>query len=175
MPVAGEPLIRRIVALAGPRASHDLVLNLHHRPETLDRALGDGSDLGARVRYSWEQPACSAAPAARARRCRSSAPTRFFIVNGDTLTDCRSRSVSRRRTHRPARSVTLALVPNREPTRYGGVRLDADGARDRIRARGPAAQGSCHFIGVQIGQRPRLRVAAGPDSRPARSAASTTR
>src|SRR5579863_10125505 len=56
IPVAGVPLIRRIVAwLASQRVTH-LVLNLHHLPETLTRVVGDGGDLGVRVRYSWEQP-----------------------------------------------------------------------------------------------------------------------
>ena len=77
MPVAGEPLIRRIARWLVSQGVSDLVLNLHHRPETIAAAMGDGSDLGARVRYSWEQPVSLAPPVARARRCRSSAPIRF--------------------------------------------------------------------------------------------------
>ena len=57
MPVAGEPLIRRSVRWLAAHGVTDIVLNLHHRPETIAATLGDGSDLGARVRYSWEQPA----------------------------------------------------------------------------------------------------------------------
>ena len=39
----------------------DLVLNLHHRPASIDARVGDGSDLGVRVRYSWEQPVLGSA------------------------------------------------------------------------------------------------------------------
>jgi NDP-sugar pyrophosphorylase family protein len=31
----------------------DVVLNLHHLPHTLTRLLGDGAELGMRIRYSW--------------------------------------------------------------------------------------------------------------------------
>ena len=57
IPVAGEPMIRRIIEGLVAGGVTDLVLNLHHRPETITAVVGDGSDLGARVRYSWEQPA----------------------------------------------------------------------------------------------------------------------
>src|SRR5450759_5358596 len=56
MPVAGEPMIRRIVSWLASHGIVDVVLNLHHRPETLTAVIGDGSDLGVRARYSWEQP-----------------------------------------------------------------------------------------------------------------------
>ena len=56
IPVAGEPLIRRIITWLAGQGVTELVLNLHHLPHTLTAVVGDGSDLGARVRYSWEQP-----------------------------------------------------------------------------------------------------------------------
>src|SRR3979490_3361045 len=56
IPVAGEPMVRRIIRWLASYGIDDFVLNLHHRPETLTAAVGDGSDLRVRVRYSWEQP-----------------------------------------------------------------------------------------------------------------------
>ena len=46
----------------------------------------------------------------------------------------------------------MALVPNREPHRYGGVQLADDGHVIGFVARGAAAAGSYHFIGAQIVQ-----------------------
>ena len=46
--------------------------------------------------------------------------------------------------------VTLALVPNREFLRYGGVRVAGDGAVTGFVRRGPAAEGTYHYIGVQL-------------------------
>src|SRR5438876_8071852 len=57
IPVAGEPLVRRIIAWLAANGVTELVLNLHHLADTLTVQVGDGSDLSARVRYSWEQPA----------------------------------------------------------------------------------------------------------------------
>ena len=56
LPVAGEPLVRRIIRWLAGQGVTDLVLNLHHLPHTLTAVVGDGRDLGVRVRYSWEQP-----------------------------------------------------------------------------------------------------------------------
>ena len=148
MPVAGEPLIRRIVSWLAAQGVDDVVLNLHHRPETITAALGDGRDLGARVRYSWELPRIlGSAGGPRLARPIVGAGT-FFIVNGDTLTDVDLAQLAERHAASGAR-VTLALVPNREFLRYGGVRLDAQHGVTGFIRRGPAAEGSYHYIGVQ--------------------------
>jgi mannose-1-phosphate guanylyltransferase len=149
IPVAGEPMIRRIVAWLVSSGVDDLVLNLHHRPETLTATLGDGRDLGARVRYSWELPRIlGSAGGPRLARAIVGADT-FLIVNGDTLTDVDLPRLAD--THATSGAlVTLALVPNREFLRYGGVQLDAEAHVTGFVRRGPAAQGSYHYVGVQI-------------------------
>ncbi len=148
MPVAGEPMIRRIVSWLAAQGVDDLVLNLHHRPETITAALGDGRDLGARVRYSWELPRIlGSAGGPRLARPIVGAGT-FFIVNGDTLTDVDLAQLAATHAASGAR-VTLSLVPNREFLRYGGVRLDAQRCVTGFIRRGPAAEGSYHYIGVQ--------------------------
>src|SRR5262245_28381177 len=146
-------MIRRIIRWLVSRGVTDLVLNLHHLPATLTAVVGDGSDLGARVRYSWEQPRVLgsaggprlALPLLIDDRDRDT----FFIINGDTLTDVDLGAVAASHTASNA-CVTLALVPNREFDRYGGVVLDAESRVTRFVRRGPAAEGSYHFIGVQV-------------------------
>ena len=103
MPVNGEPLGRRILRWLAAHGFDDLVLNLHHQPATIAAVLGDGGDLGVRVRYSWEAAGARIGrrPASRAR-C-SGRGARFLIVNGDTLTDVDLARCSRR-TPRAARS-----------------------------------------------------------------------
>ena len=56
LPVAGEPIIRRILRRLVAHGIVNVTVNLHHLPETVTAVVGDGGDLGARVRYSWEQP-----------------------------------------------------------------------------------------------------------------------
>jgi NDP-sugar pyrophosphorylase family protein len=148
IPVAGVPMIRRIVAWLAGNGVDDLVLNLHHLPQTLTAVLGDGSDLSARIRYSWEPVLLGSAGGPR-RALPIVGADSFFIVNGDTLTDVDLGAVAAAHTASGAR-VTLALVPNTEPDRYGGVSLDAAGRVTGFPRRGPSGAGSCHFIGVQI-------------------------
>jgi mannose-1-phosphate guanylyltransferase len=50
VPIAGQPLIGRIIRWLTGQHVRDLVLNLHHLPESITRHVGDGSGLGARVR-----------------------------------------------------------------------------------------------------------------------------
>jgi mannose-1-phosphate guanylyltransferase len=150
IPVAGEPLIRRIIAWLASHGVTDLVLNLHHKPETIAAVVGDGSDLHVRARYSWEQPRIlgSAGGPRRALDILGAGGS-VFVINGDTLTDLDLGRVAD--AHAAAGAlVTLALVPNREFDRYGGVRLDDRDAVTGFVPRGPRAEGSWHFVGVQI-------------------------
>ena len=46
LPIGDEPLARRILRWLATAGIRDAVLNLHHLPHTLTRAIGDGSDIG---------------------------------------------------------------------------------------------------------------------------------
>jgi NDP-sugar pyrophosphorylase family protein len=149
IPIGGEPLIRRIVRQLVSQGVSDLVVNLHHLPSTLTAVLGDGSDLGARVRYSWEQPTVLGSAGGPRQALPILGSDTFFIVNGDTLTDVDLASLSA--AHAASNAlVTLALVPRREPLRYGGAAVDADlRVTGFVRAGAQAAE-SLHFVGVQV-------------------------
>src|SRR5581483_12452590 len=86
IPVGGEPMIRRIIRALAAQGVDRLVLNLHHLPHTLTAVVGDGSDLGVRVRYSWEPRILGSAGGPRLARAIVGAG-RFWVINGDTLTD----------------------------------------------------------------------------------------
>jgi mannose-1-phosphate guanylyltransferase len=145
MPVAGSAIIVRILRWLHAAGVRRVVLNLHHRPETITLAVGDGSHLGLEVRYSWEPVLLGTAGGPR-RALPLLAADRFLIVNGDTLTDCDLRAVADHHVDCRAR-VTMAVVEG-DVRRYGGVRLDAE---QRVRGFGQPADGlrTLHFIGVQ--------------------------
>ena len=156
LPLGKEPLARRILRWLGGAGVRDAVLNLHHLPHTLTRAIGDGSDIGVRVRYSWEMPVLgSAGGPRRALPLLAGTPegapydTRgsFLIVNGDTLTDVDLAALVADH-HSSGALVTMAVIPNIEPGKYSGVAADADGRFTGFVPRG-SAEPSFHFIGVQ--------------------------
>ena len=149
IPVAGEPLIRRIVRWLAAHDVNDLVVNLHYLPHTITAVLGDGSDLSVRVRYSWEQPQILGSAGGPRLALEIIGSDTFIIANGDTLTDLDVRAlVEAHRRSDPL--VTLALVPNREPEKYGGAIMKEDGTVTGFAPRGSSAKGSYHFIGVQM-------------------------
>jgi mannose-1-phosphate guanylyltransferase len=157
VPVGGVPIVRRILAWLAGEGVTDAVINLHHLPDTITAVVGDGSDLGVRVRYSWEQPIVLGSAGGPRHALPIIGSATFFIVNGDTLTDLALAPLADAHAASDA-MVTMALVPNREPHRYGGVRMTADGHVTGFVARGAAALGSYHFIGVQAAE---ARVFAG--------------
>jgi len=142
-------MIRRIIGWLVAAGVTELVLNLHHRPESITAVVGDGADLGARVRYSWEQPTVLGSGGGPRLALPLVADDPFFIVNGDTLTALDLGSLADAHARSQA-LVTLALVPNRAFERYGGVRLDGDGRVTGFVPRGPQAEGTYHYVGVQV-------------------------
>jgi NDP-sugar pyrophosphorylase family protein len=171
VPINGETLARRAVRWLASQGITDLVLNLHHQPESITASVGDGSDLGARVRYSWEQPLLGSAGGPRhalpllidradrdephfGSRPESGIPSpasgTFIIINGDTITDVDLAAMSRRHSESGA-LVTMALIPNPQPDKYGGVLVNDRGTVTGF-TRAGATRGNYHFIGVQFVQ-----------------------
>ncbi len=163
IPVAGVPMIHRILGRLAAAGVRDAVLNLHYLPHTLTRIVGDGTSLGVRVRYSWEPRILgSAGGPRRALDLLKADP--LLIVNGDTLSTVDLEAVAEAHAASGA-LVTLALVPNAEYERYGGVVLAADGRVVGFVPRGAGARGSFHFVGIQIAAR--SAFAALPSGEPA--------
>jgi mannose-1-phosphate guanylyltransferase len=157
LPVAGTPLIHRILRSLQFAGVQDVVLNLHHLPHTLTTLLGDGSELGLRVRYSWEVPVLGSAggpkraiPLLTNPEPRTPNPGTFLILNGDTLTDIDPRSVVDDHL-RSGALVTMAVVPNNEPEKYGGLVVSDDGSVTGFVRRG-SSETSWHFVGIQVAQ-----------------------
>jgi len=148
LPVAGRPLVARILAWLASQGADEAVLNLSHLPETIAGVVGDGSQFGLRVRYSWEQPVLGSAGGPR--HALPLLGSRFIIVNGDTLTDVPIGDVIDTHT-RSGAAVTMALVPHPAPGRYGGVCVNDAGFIERFTPSAGAGEGPLwHYIGVQV-------------------------
>jgi len=162
LPVAGEALITRILRWLHAAGIRRVVLNLHHRAESIASIVGDGSRLDLSVRYSWETEILgSAGGPARAIPLLES--DRFVIVNGDTLTDVDLRAIAAQHVDTNA-MVTMAVV-GADP-RYNAIVADDAGIVTGFSKREPGTAenptlgtrgtpgtagtlGRFHFIGVQ--------------------------
>ena len=148
LPVAGIPMVRRIISWLAAAGVSDVVLNLHHLPETIAAVVGDGAELGVHARYSWEQPLVLGSAGGVRQALSIIGADTFLIVNGDTLTDLDVRPLVA--AHRASGAlVTMAVTRNAEPQRYSGLRVTEDGTVLGVVPRG-STDASCHFIGVQI-------------------------
>ena len=145
VPVAGTPLVLRVLQWLARQQVHEVVLNLHYKPETITRYVGHGAGAGVAVRYSWEPTILGTAGGPR--EAIELLGPRFFVINGDTLTDL---DLAQMRTAHEARgaAVTMAMMSNPAPERYGGATVDSDGW---VEGFAPAGKGSpFHFVGVQL-------------------------
>jgi len=142
LPVAGTPLVVRILRRLREAGVRQTVLNLHHRADTITRIVGDGSQIDINVRYSWEADILGSA-GGPARAIPLVASDRFLIVNGDTLADVDLRAMAAQHIDTNA-LVTMAVVDGRPE--YNGVVADADGIVGGF-GREP---GAFHFIGIQM-------------------------
>ena len=141
LPVAGEALILRILRWLQSAGIPRVVINLHHRAETITRLVGDGSRMGLPVRYSWETKILGSA-GGPARAIPLLEADRFLIVNGDTLTDVDLRALT---AHHVATNALVTMAVVEGDPRYNGVIADAAGI---VRGFG-REPGAPHFVGVQ--------------------------
>ncbi|RPJ81359.1 MAG: hypothetical protein EHM13_10555 [Acidobacteria bacterium] len=153
-PIAAETLVRRLLRYLRSHGTTEVVINLHHKPETIEAAVAEGPDLGIRVSYSREPVILGSAGGPR-RALPLMGAKRFIIVNGDTVCPIDLEALVATHEQSGAR-VTMALVPNPDPARYGSVFVDDEG---RVRCFGragsnqrPAGWRGLHFVGVQVAE-----------------------
>lgn len=149
LPVLNRPLLHWTLERLAEHGVRDVVINLHHRPETITKAVGDGRRFGLHVTYSRERSILGTAGGPR--RVRDFfADEPFLLVNGDVVFDFDLTRLMRRHRDSGARA-TLALKPNPDPRRYGPVVTDALGhVRSLARLPRPARGRVSLFTGVQV-------------------------
>lgn len=149
VPIAGRTLIERVLGWLHREGINDVVLNLHHLPESITSVVGDGGALGLRVRYSWEPVILgSAGGPKQALALWPGLTGPCLIVNGDTLTNVPLTQLIEAHRASGAR-VTMAVVPNTRPDHYNGIRVDADDRVTDFVAKGHTGK-TWHFVGVQV-------------------------
>jgi NDP-sugar pyrophosphorylase family protein len=121
IPFMGRPLVGYVAEYLARYGFREIVVNLHHRPESVRAALGDGTRFGVRFHYVNEPTILGTGGALDNARALLEGDT-FVVVNGKIATDINLDAALE--THRRARALaTLVLRLNDERGRYSVVRV----------------------------------------------------
>jgi NDP-sugar pyrophosphorylase family protein len=87
IPFLGKPLVGYVAEYVAQYGFEDVVVNLHHQPDSVKRALGDGSDFGVNIHYTIEEPKILGTAGALDNARELLEDKTFLIVNGKIITD----------------------------------------------------------------------------------------
>ncbi len=148
LPVLNEPLIVRTLRGLKRAGVSEVMINLHHRPDTIRAAIPQG-DLGLKIKYSRETAILGTGGALRKIRAWVGRDP-VLLVNGDVIFDfdLKAMVTSHKKTNALA---TLALKPNPNPRKYKPVVTDRAGRILSIRGLPRARKGAVSlFASVHI-------------------------
>src|SRR5689334_21473821 len=110
IPFLNRPLIAYVVDNLAAYGIRDIIVNLHHQPESIRRALGDGTAMGVRIRYSLEEEILGTSGAIDRVRDQLRDDD-FIVINGKIVTDIDLGAAVREHRERQA-IATLVLQEN---------------------------------------------------------------
>lgn len=153
LPVLNRPLITLILDFLRRHGVSDVMINLHHCPDSIRGILGDGGRLGLKIHYSEESLILGTAGGLKKVEGFFRDSGTFVLINGDFLTDCNLGAAFK--AHRESGALsTMILAPVRPEMEYGIVETDERGRIQRIAGlppgESPAGARRYNFIGLHI-------------------------
>src|SRR5262249_60306422 len=155
IPFLNRPLIAYTIEYLRRYGIEDLIINLHHEPDSVRASIGDGSQYGVRINYSIERDEILGTSGALDQVRDQLEREPFVVVNGKIITDIDLSAAIE--THRKQNALaTLVLRPNSKRERFSEVQITAD---DRITNFGgfpnpqspiPNPQSPLMFTGIHI-------------------------
>jgi NDP-sugar pyrophosphorylase family protein len=122
LPVLGKPLIGYVAEYLSKFGIEEVVVNLHHHPESVKEALGDGSRFGVTIRYVHEPVILGTSGALDNAKSLLQNGT-LVVINGKIITDIDLSSALE--THRRAEALaTLVLLKNTARERFSIVETE---------------------------------------------------
>ena len=119
LPFMGRPLVGYVAEYLGRHGCREVLVNLHHRPESVRAALGDGGRFGVHLHYIEEPVILGTSGALDNARSFFEQET-FIVINGKLATDIDLRAALD--THRRTSALaTLILRPNPQRERFSTV------------------------------------------------------
>jgi mannose-1-phosphate guanylyltransferase len=123
VPLVGRPFISYMLEWLRRHGVDDVILSCGFMADGVRSVLGDGEDLGLRLRYLEEPRPLGTGGALKF--AEDWLEERFFMLNGDVLTDIDLTAQLAQHERTGARA-TLALIAVDDPSAYGLVRRNDD-------------------------------------------------
>jgi len=123
IPLVGRPFIGYMIEWLRGHGVDDVILSCGFMADGVRSVLGDGAELGVRLRYVEEPKPLGTGGALRF--AEDLLDSRFFMLNGDVLTDMDLTAQLAQHERTGARA-TLALIAVEDPSAYGLVRRNPD-------------------------------------------------
>ncbi len=126
LPVAGRPMIERVLAHLASHGIDDVVLSLGYRPDAFTDAYPDARCAGVSLHYAVEPEPLDTAGAVGFAARAAGVSERFLVVNGDVLTDIDLTALLAFHDRVGAEG-TIALTKVDDPSQFGVVPTDEEG------------------------------------------------
>lgn len=117
IPFLGKPLVGYVAEYIAKFGIQDIVVNLHHQPDSVIEAMGDGSAFGVHIDYTREEPNILGTAGALDNAREFLKDDTFVIVNGKIITDIDIAAAIE--THKKSGAVaTLVLKENHKREKF---------------------------------------------------------
>jgi len=131
IPIVNRPAMQYNIELLKKFWIKEIFANIHYFPEQIENYFGDGSHLGVKLRYSFEEVLLGTAGGVK-RMAKDLAEIKdtFIVMSSDALTDINLQNLVSQHKKKKA-LVTIALAQAKDITHFGVVMLDGD---DRVKS-----------------------------------------
>lgn len=143
VPICNRPFLLYQIDTLRRAGITEITLSLSYQPNKIEQLLGDGSDWGVKLKYTVEPQPMGTAGAFKFAEDLIRQPT--VVFNGDILTDLDLKTVIREHNEKKA-TATIVLTPVPNPTTYGLVETESNGAIRRFLEKPKADEVTCNTI-----------------------------
>lgn len=131
IPFLNRPLIAFTIDYLKQFGCDEIIINLHHEPDSVRAQIGAGSQFGVRIHYAVEEPEILGTSGALDNVRDQLENDTFLVVNGKIITDIDL--AASLQTHREKQALaTLVLRPNPKHERFSEVLVTADGRIEKF-------------------------------------------
>lgn len=126
IPFLNRPLIAYTIDYLRKYGITDIIINLHHEPDSVRQQIGDGTEYGVKIHYSLEEPEILGTSGSLDQVRDLLQDETFLVVNGKIITNL-DLDATLRTHHNKEALATLVMKPNPKRERFSEILVDENG------------------------------------------------